>query len=78
MADETIPPYKAIDPEFTLEQMNKVIEEIKNGEFKVVDFRFGEENEILILPNPGGKPFTKPTGRTVKTLEVKLCNQVTE
>jgi len=55
--------------------MDEFIKDIKSGEFKVVDFKGSDENEVLILPNPSGKPFTKSTGKTVKTIEITICNQ---
>ena len=73
-----LPQYKALSPEYALDEMNKFIKEINSGEFKVVDFGSETEFEVLELPNPGGKPFTKPTGKTVKTLKVTICNQTTE
>jgi hypothetical protein len=72
-----LPKYKAIPPEQTLNELNELIEDIKNGKFKVVNFKDKLEHEVLVLPNPeGGKPITKPTGKKVKTVEIKLSNQV--
>lgn len=75
---EPLPQYKAKNPALALEAMSELAEEIKSGAFKVVELKEETLNEILELPNPGGKPFTKPTGRTIKTLTIKVSNQVIE
>ena len=78
MTEEIIPQYKELHPKPALDAMIKLAEEIKSGAFKVVGFTERTQNEILTLPNPGGKPFTKPTGRQIKTIEIKVSNQVIE
>lgn len=78
MTKGELPQYKAMNPELVLEEMRKFIKQIESGEFKVVYFKGNAQNEILELPNPDGKPFTKPTGKTVKAIEITICNQVTE
>jgi hypothetical protein len=78
MTEGELPKYKAINPKMALEDLNKLAEDIKSGKFKLVDYEMRVQNEVLILPNPGGKPFTKPTGKQVKTYEIKISNQVNE
>lgn len=78
MTKGALPEYKAMNPEFALETLEKLIKEIKSGEFKLVGFKTNGQNEILELPNPDGKPFTRSTGKTIKTIEIAICNQVTD
>ena len=78
MTKGELPQYKAMNPGWPLEELRKFIKQIESDEFKVVKFNRNTQNEILELPNPDGKPFTKSTGKTVKTIEIEICNQVTD
>lgn len=78
MTEGALPEYKAMKPEIPIKELSDLINEIKSGKFKVVDFKEEAHNEVLRLPNPGGKPITKATGKTVKTIEITVCNQVIE
>lgn len=78
MTKGELPQYKAMNSEPALEELKKAINEIESGKFKVVGNHVRTQHEVLELPNPDGKPFTKSTGKTVKTIEITLCNQVTE
>jgi len=76
---DPIPQYKVMNPNAALDEMAKLIEDIKSGKFRLVGFEEQIENEILELHNPGGnKPITKPTGRQIKTLGIRVANMVTE
>ncbi|VVB62637.1 Uncharacterised protein [uncultured archaeon] len=75
-AEGELPKCKAKNPEPLLEEMSELLEDIKSGKFKVVDYKVRVQNEVLQLPNPGGKPFTKSTGKQVKSIEIKVSNQV--
>jgi len=74
--EKPIEPYRALDPTEALEKLEKAVEEIKSGKFKVVDFTWGVHNEILI-PHESKGSRTKPTGQ-IQTINLKLSNVVVE
>jgi len=76
--EEEIPQYRELNPKPALETMSELTEEIKSGAFKVVEFTERTQNEVLILREPGKKDRTKPTGRQIKTIVLKVSNQVVE
>lgn len=78
MTEEIIPQYKELNPKPALDAMIELAEEIKSGAFKVVEFKERGQNEVLIIKEAGKKDRTKPTGRQIKTIEIKVSNQVIE
>jgi len=76
MTEGELPKYKAMSSEPALENLRDFIQKIESGEFKVVGNKFEGKNEVLVLPNPGGKPHTRATGKKVQAIEITICNQV--
>ena len=68
MTKGALPKYKAMDPKPALDTLKGLLGEIKSGNFRILEFQ--EQFEVLELPNPGGKPITKSTGKTVKTIKI--------
>ena len=63
MVEGALPIFKAMNPELALEDMSTLIAEIESGEFKVVALENRVQNEVSILPNPGGKHSPNQPGR---------------
>ena len=72
-----LPEFEEKSPQIALEELGKLKNELESGEFKLGEFLYEVEHEIISIEDEKGIQHTKPTGRTIKTITITVANRLT-